>query len=131
MNGMEAKVVDASALAAVVFDEPKGEMVAGQLKGATLVAPSLLWFELVNICATKLRRYSGQRDLILRAFAMRGGLTIETLEVDYTGTLLLAERTGLTGYDASYLWLAQHLSAELVTLDGELIRAATALGLRT
>jgi predicted nucleic acid-binding protein len=35
----------------------------------------------------------------------------------------------LTGYDASYLWLAQRLDAELVTLDRPLGRAAAALGL--
>jgi predicted nucleic acid-binding protein len=33
-------------------------------------------------------------------------------------------RTGLTAYDAAYLWLARHLDAELVTLDTELQRAA-------
>jgi len=30
--------------------------------------------------------------------------------------LMLAEQFRLTGYDASYLWLAQRLNAELVTL---------------
>jgi predicted nucleic acid-binding protein len=38
--------------------------------------------------------------------------------------LELAESTGLTAYDASYLWLARELSAELVTLDGQLAKAA-------
>jgi len=33
----------------------------------------------------------------------------------------------LTGYDASYLWLAQRLNAELVTLDRDLARAAALL----
>ena len=43
--------------------------------------------------------------------------------------LALAERLQLTGYDASYLWLAQRLRSELVTLDRPLGRAAAALGL--
>jgi predicted nucleic acid-binding protein len=43
--------------------------------------------------------------------------------------LPLAKDCGLTGYDASYLWLAQRLNGELVTLDQPLGRAATALGL--
>ena len=34
--------------------------------------------------------------------------------------------TGLTAYDATYLWLAKHLDAELVTLDGELGNASPA-----
>jgi uncharacterized protein with PIN domain len=45
------KVVDASALAALLFGEPEGEAVAAQLDGARLVAPCLLGFELANVCA--------------------------------------------------------------------------------
>ena len=36
----------------------------------------------------------------------------------------LAERIGLTAYDASYLWLARRTGAELVTLDRRLAAAA-------
>ncbi len=32
----------------------------------------------------------------------------------------LALESGLSAYDASYLWLALHLDAELITLDGRL-----------
>ena len=34
----------------------------------------------------------------------------------------LATQTGLTAYDASYLWLARSHDAELITLDRELLR---------
>jgi predicted nucleic acid-binding protein len=46
--------------------------------------------------------------------------TIEIVEIDHAGALRLAEATGLTAYHAAYLWLAQKLSAKLVTLDGQL-----------
>ena len=36
----------------------------------------------------------------------------------------LARATGLTAYDASYLWIAAAYDAELVTLDRKLARAA-------
>ncbi len=129
MNDTEVKIVDASAVAAIMFDEPEADDVTRRLRGAIMVAPALLQFELVNACVTKLRRYPDQRDKILQAFTIQGGLTIETAEVDRAATLVLAERYRLTGYDASYLWLAQQLSAELVTLDRPLGRAAAALGL--
>ena len=51
-------------------------------------------------------------------------MMIESAEVDHAGVLMLAEQFRLTGYDASYLWLAQRLNAELVTLDRRLARAA-------
>jgi uncharacterized protein with PIN domain len=40
------KVVDASALAALLFGEPEAEAIAGRLDNARLVAPALLAFEL-------------------------------------------------------------------------------------
>jgi len=40
------KVVDASALAALLFGEPEAETVASALDGVRLVAPSLLAFRL-------------------------------------------------------------------------------------
>jgi len=124
---MAAKVVDASAVIALMFAEPAGERIAVQLDGATLFAPTLLPFEIINACATKLRRHPDLRIEILQAFALHDGMAVETLEVDGSEVLALAERFRLTGYDASYLWLAQRLDAELVTLDTPLARAAIAL----
>jgi hypothetical protein len=47
-------------------------------------------------------------------------------EVDHADTLRLAEAFGLSSYDAAYLWLAQKLAAELVTLDQRLQTAGMA-----
>jgi predicted nucleic acid-binding protein len=118
------KVVDASALAALLFGEPEAEIVAGQLNGARLVAPSLLDFELANVCLMKCRRHPRQREALLAGFQLRGRLGIAEIAVDHLGALELALDSGLTAYDASYLWLARQLGAELVTLDKELGRAA-------
>lgn len=118
------KVVDASALAALLFGEPEAEQVAVLLDGARLAAPHLLGFELANVCATKCRRHPDQREALLAAFRLRDRLAIQAMEVDHAATLGIALTTGLTAYDASYLWLARQLGAELVTLDGELQRAA-------
>jgi predicted nucleic acid-binding protein len=124
---MDVKVIDASALAAIVFDEADADKVASRLEGATLAAPSLLAFEMANVCLTKLRRHPEHRHAILQAFATQGGVTIEAAEVDHPSVLVLADRFRLTGYDASYLWLAHWLKAELVTLDRQLARAADKL----
>ena len=127
MNAMAVKVVDASAVIAIIFAEPAAETIAPQIRGATLFAPALLLFEIVNACVTKLRRQPELRDEIMASFALQDDMAIETAEVDHAGVLALAERFRLTGYDASYLWLARRLDAELVTLDGPLGRAAVAL----
>jgi predicted nucleic acid-binding protein len=117
------KVVDASALAALLFAEPHAADVAERLTGGRLVAPSLLNYELANVCLTKITRQPAQRDALRAAFALAERLKVETLAVDHAAVLDLAEATGLTAYDASYLWLARSLGAELVTLDRKLAAA--------
>jgi predicted nucleic acid-binding protein len=114
------KVVDASALGALLFGEPEAEAVSERLEGARLAAPQLLLFEVANVCLTKARRDPGRRDALRTAFRLVHRLAIEMVVVDHAAALDLAEAKGLTAYDASYLWLAGALGAELVTLDRKL-----------
>jgi predicted nucleic acid-binding protein len=122
-----AAVVDASAVCALLFGEPDGEQVADDLGGSALMAPALLFFEVANVCLTKMRRHRSQRDALLLAFDRLSHLGISIVEVDVADALVLAERTGLTAYDASYLWLAMVKQAELITLDRDLAAARKAL----
>jgi predicted nucleic acid-binding protein len=117
---MAVKVIDASALGALLFGEPDGAAVAERLRGAGLIAPALLPFEIANICIKKIRRYPDQRDALMVAFGMLEQMEVSIVEVDQGEALALAERSGLTAYDASYLWLARWTRFELVTLDGQL-----------
>jgi predicted nucleic acid-binding protein len=86
----------------------------------------LLAFELANVCLIKARRHPEQRPALIAAFRLRGRLGVEEVTVDHDSALELAASTGLTAYDASYLWLSRQLEAELVTLDQQLAMAATA-----
>lgn len=119
------KVIDASALAALVFDEPEAELIAEHVRDCELVAPTLLSFEIANVCWVKIRRHPDEREALLAAFHTPG-LVVETLDVDHQAVVELALQTGLTAYDASYLWLARDLSIELVTLDRQLAAFAEA-----
>jgi predicted nucleic acid-binding protein len=120
---MPVKVVDASALAALLFGEPEAETVAEQLGDARLMAPALLGFELANVCLIKSRRHPERRVALTTAFRLRNQLGVEEVAVNHDGVLELAAATGLTAYDASYLWLTRQLGADLVTLDQKLARA--------
>jgi predicted nucleic acid-binding protein len=121
------KVVDASAAGALLFGEPDAVLVAARLGNATLAAPGLLPFEVASICLKKMRRHPGLRDQLIAAFALLPGLGIAMAEVDHDKALDLAEETNLTAHDASYLWLARSLGAELVTLDDRLKSVAATL----
>jgi predicted nucleic acid-binding protein len=123
---MDAKVVDASAVAALLFNEPEADDVADQLRDVRLVAPSLLGFELANVCLIKSRRNSDQMPALIAAFRLWGQLGVAAMAVDQVDVVALAAETGLTAYDASYLWLSHRLGAPLVTLDRKLARVALA-----
>ena len=123
---MDVKVVDASAIAALLFGEPEADDVTKRLGDARLVAPALLAFELANVCLLKCRRHANQRDSLRKAFHLRHRLGVEEVTVDHDEILDLAAETGLTAYDASYLWIARQFQAELVTLDRQLAAADAA-----
>jgi predicted nucleic acid-binding protein len=127
MTATAVRVVDASALGAVLFEEPSAETTSVRLRGAALVAPQLLAYEIANVCLKKLRAHPALREAILLQFAAWGQIGIELVEIDTRALPQFAEKLGLTSYDASYLWLARELDVELVTLDRALARAATSL----
>jgi predicted nucleic acid-binding protein len=119
-----AVVVDASAVGAIMFGEPEGETLTAHLEGETLLAPRLLDYELVNLALKKARKHPTSLPAIV--VSLRGALKLPISRVDVPGfdVFRLAAETGLTAYDASYLWLARLRDAELVTLDRNLARAA-------
>ena len=121
---MPVKVVDASALGAVAFGEPEAEAIAAMLSGSLLVAPLLLWFEFSSICLKKIRKQPNQKDNLLMAFQLAQRLPIEMMAVDHIQVIELAAEKNLTTYDANYLWIAQKLDGDLVTLDHKLREAA-------
>jgi predicted nucleic acid-binding protein len=119
-------VVDASVLAAVIFQEAGHEALADRLRGAAVFAPAILRFEMANVAWKKIRRQPADGVAILTQLrsAMDSASGIQWTDVNVTDVVLVAQATGLTAYDASYLWLAGSLGADLVTLDKQL--AATA-----
>jgi predicted nucleic acid-binding protein len=122
---IEPKVVDASALAAILFGEPRAAAVASRLDDAVLFAPTLLRYEIASVCLKKLKLYPKRQGVILKALALLDEVDLREVEVALDEVVALARRENLTAYDAAYLWLARSLDLELVTLDKRLARAST------
>jgi predicted nucleic acid-binding protein len=116
-------VIDASAVCAVLFDEPQSDRISDRLEGTALASTELLLFEVANSCIVNIRRHPEKRTEFLQAFGRLAALDVAFMKVDHADVVLLAEETGLTAYDASYLWLAHTLNADLVTLDDQLAAA--------
>jgi predicted nucleic acid-binding protein len=119
------KVVDASAIAAIIFFEPRRTEVENALSGADLHAPALIRYELANVCLKKIRERPGERAAILAAFGTLDSFGIQEMQTVFEKAIEIAEDARLSLYDASYLWLARSMNIELVTLDDKLKRAAS------
>jgi predicted nucleic acid-binding protein len=118
------KVADASALVALLFAEPAGEEVYTVLSRGQLTAPNILPYEIANAALMKVRRRRMDQDRALAGLDRYSRLEIELMDIQMDEVFSLAAETGLTAYDASYLWLARKLDCQLVTLDKKLHAAA-------
>jgi predicted nucleic acid-binding protein len=119
---MRATVIDASAVAAVLFDEPEAAPVAASVSGR-LVAPGLLRYEVASVCTTKLIRNPARANEVHARYRLLDQLAIHYAEPDWHLLPVLAQRWALSAYDAAYLQLALVLNASLVTLDARLAAA--------
>ena len=125
---MDVTVVDASAVAAVVFDEPEAAPVMASLRQA-IIAPSLIRYEMASVCAVKLTRDPRQAKATLDRYRLFNALEIEFAEPDWDTLPVLARQWELTAYDAAYLQLALARRAPLVTLDARLAAAYDKAGI--
>jgi predicted nucleic acid-binding protein len=121
-------VCDASALVALLLDAgDDGQWVTVALDGAELAAPSLIGFEAANI----IRRHELAKlissDQAAQAHADLLDLQIEHWPHDLLSRRAWELRRNLSVYDASYIAVAEMITAPLVTLD---IRLAKAPGTR-
>jgi predicted nucleic acid-binding protein len=111
-------VCDASALVALLLDAgPDGQWATGAMSGADLLAPALVMFEASNI----LRRHelAGRvsADQAAQAHADMLDLAVEQWPYELLASRVWELRGNLSGYDASYVALAELTGATLVTLD--------------
>jgi predicted nucleic acid-binding protein len=94
------------------------------MQGYRLFAPAMLAYELTNVARQKVRRRMISAEGALAALIEFADMRIESLDVPPAEAFTLAHRYDLSGYDASYLWLADHLQAPLATFDAKLGAAA-------
>jgi predicted nucleic acid-binding protein len=123
---MPDKVIDASVAAAIAFAEPRANEAGELIEGSTLHAPSLLPYELCNAARRKSSRDPRQAKFIASGLRTALAANVDLVAVPAAELLALALETGLTAYDASYLWVAKSLGCELLTFDEQLARAARA-----
>ncbi|RPA19883.1 type II toxin-antitoxin system VapC family toxin [Gordonia sp. OPL2] len=121
-------VCDSSALVALLLDNgPDGRWAVEQLSGTRLLAPQLVMFEAGNIIRRQALAGVVSVDQAVQAHGDLIDLSIEQWPYELLGSRVWELRSNLSGYDASYVAVAELAHAPLVTLDR---RIGTAPGLR-
>ncbi len=128
-------VLDCSATLAWYFKDertPSLDILLDRVVEYGATVPGLWKLEVANGLQTALRRKridSAYRDAAIgHLLNMPIVPDADTDIYAWTGTLHLADRFGLTLYDAAYLELAQRRALPLATLDSQLRDAGRALG---
>jgi predicted nucleic acid-binding protein len=122
-------VIDASVAIAIARDEPTASRALWAIEqlirqGARPAVPTHFWLEVVNSLS---RRHRWPGSEILGVIHQLDRLRIDTIEVDRALVVLVidvAERHGLSAWDAAYVALAASLDAPLATLDSAMRRAS-------
>jgi predicted nucleic acid-binding protein len=120
-------VLDASI--AIVWFLPVADAALRQLDEIKAVVPDLFWHEVRNTLLICYRRQRLSLPEVWHSLRRLEQLELATAPTSNSDQILtLAERHGLTAYDAAYLSLAIELALPLATLDRQLIKAATREG---
>ncbi len=120
-------VVDSSVIVKWFFEEEGSEAARRLLRESTLGAPDLLLYEFSNVVAC--RPYLSEKeaselmDVFLKTQMEYFALPHSTLK----RAVSLAKHYRISGYDASFVALAESLATDLVTADRKLAQKVKSL----
>jgi len=128
--GMEI-VIDTSAILAVVGLEPERAELIRLTKGATLVAPSSVHWEIGNAISAMLKRRAIELDDAVRILDAYAGIPIRLLDPTLRQATELSHRLNIYAYDAYVIGCAINQRAPILSLDSLLKERARTLKIET
>jgi len=123
-------VVDTSVIVAVIVNEPHRGTLVGLTKGADLVAPASVHWEIGNAFSAMLKRNRIDLAQALKAIAAYHRIPIRFVDVELEDTLAIAVQHAVYAYDAYLIRCALKFKAPLISLDKGLLQAAQQAGAR-
>ncbi len=117
-------VVDASVIIAVIADEPEKNTLIRLTKGADLVAPRSIHWEIGNAFSAMFKRKRVTLEQALKAITAYRKIPIRYVDVDLEQTLEIANALDIYAYDAYLIRCALKYRFPLISLDRNLVRSA-------
>jgi predicted nucleic acid-binding protein len=135
---IESLILDASVTIAWCFQDettPYTESVLDLVtSGSEAVVPALWPYEIANVLALAERRrratWASIRSFLDRLYTLPVRVDEGRMTVAFEQVLATARQRRLSAYDAAYLELAVREGLPLATLDRDLRRAASAVGVK-
>ena len=123
-------VLDASAIIAVIADEPEAQIVINCTKNSTIVSPIIISCEIANALTRMMRKnIIKTKEQILDLINNFKRMPIETVDIDLEKTLEIAWDYKIHAYDAFYLETAKRLNLPLLSFDSGMKRIGSKIGL--
>jgi len=123
-------VLDASALLAVIVDEPEAQTVIDCTKDAVIVSPTVVSCEVANALSTMMKRgMVNSKEQMINLIRNFEKIPMRTVGIDLLKALEIAWNNKIYAYDAFYLETAKRLMLPLLTFDGGMINVARKLGI--
>lgn len=117
-------VVDTSIIIAIIANEPERESLVELTRGADLIAPSSVHWEIGNAFSAMLRRKRIGVEQAIRAVKLYRRIPIRFVDVELEETLKIADALGIYAYDAYLIRCAVKYKSPLISLDRNLINSA-------
>jgi predicted nucleic acid-binding protein len=117
-------VIDTSILIAVLTGEPEKQTLIDITKGADLLAPASVHWEIGSSLAAMLKRKRITRDQISIIVEAYNRIPIRFIDIGLSAALLIAAEYDLYAYDAYIIACARDNHCSLISLDKALCRAA-------
>jgi predicted nucleic acid-binding protein len=124
-------VIDTSIVIAVITNEKHKPLLINKTKGAHLLAPSSLAFEVGNALSAMFKRNRISLDQAFAALDAFEKIPIQLCDVNLDKSVELAHTLGIYAYDAYFIECAQTYKSALLSLDRGLVVAATKLGIKS
>ena len=115
-------LLDASAIMAIILNEPNRDTVIMLTRNTTLLSPEVISYEIGNALINLYRKQKITESELLEAYRNFTLIPIRNIKIDVEKALKIACKYKIYAYDAYYLEIASRLKIPLITFDESMKR---------
>jgi len=124
-------VIDTSVIIAVLVNEPTKKKLIKLTKGAELIAPHSVHWEIGNAFSAMLKRKKTEILHVTKAIQAYQTIDIKFIDIELDEALVIADKAKIYAYDAYLILCALKKHCPLISLDNGLVDVAKNFGVET